>query len=118
MKGSLLKSLKNTSEQVHFHQHMKGFLLKSLKNTSEQVHFDQHMKGFLLKSLKNTSEQVHFYQYCETVICALTKQRIFQVFPHRIVTRTFWSSSKKLLLNQAAQLQDKIESSAVHFLAI
>ena len=97
---------------------MKGSLLESLKNTSEQVHFSQHMKGFLLKSLKNTSEQVHFYQYWGTVICALTKKRIFQGFSHRIVTRTFWSPSKKLLLNQAALLQDEIESSTVHFLAI
>ena len=53
---------------------MKGFVLKSLKNTSEQVHFYQHMKGFLLKSSKNTSEQAHFYQYCGTVNCALTKK--------------------------------------------
>ena len=32
---------------------------------------------------------------------------IFQGFSHHVVTRTFWSPSKRLLLNPAAQLQEE-----------
>ena len=60
------------------------------------------MKGFLKKSFKNNREQVHFYRHFRPVNHALTK--IFQGFSRHIVTSTFQSHSKQLLLKPAAQL--------------
>ena len=64
------------------------------------------------KLLKSTSAQAHFFELSRPVTCTLIKKMnffagIFQGFSHHKVTSIFWMTSKRLLLNTAAQLQEE-----------